>query len=104
MEVTVKCFLVVNAGYVFIGLLLIFMIGFGLFGSRRHNKFALALAMCTNCFALFVLFVVVITIFSQVAPAFPVSVANECVTRGESWVDLARRSSAASADTNARFG
>lgn len=55
---------------------------FGIFGSRRHNKFALSASLCCNCFACFILFIVVVTIMVQVSPTYPPSVASACVARG----------------------
>jgi hypothetical protein len=53
-----------------------------MFGTRRHNKFALSAAICCNTLAAFVIFVIGATIFLQVAPKFSVSVARDCVARG----------------------
>ena len=54
---------------------------FGIFGSRRHNKFALSASLCCNCFSLFILFIVVVTIMVQVTPKYSAAVGNRCVVR-----------------------
>jgi hypothetical protein len=73
---------VLSSGYVFISILLLVVVGFGLFGSRRHNKFALTASLCCNALATFILFIVVVTIFVQVTPPYSRAVAERCVARG----------------------
>lgn len=48
-----------TAGYIFASVTVVCLVVFGVWGARRHNKFALSVSLCCNLFSLFVLFIVV---------------------------------------------
>jgi hypothetical protein len=52
---------------------------FGMFGTKRHNKFALTVALCTLLLGVSVTLIISVTLFVAVTPTYSKGFANEYV-------------------------
>ena len=55
---------------IFCTVVMLVAILFGLFGARRHNKFALSVAMCSLVLACSVTLIVAVSLFVAITPKF----------------------------------
>jgi hypothetical protein len=62
---------------VFCSFVMVVALLFGLFGTKRHNKFALTAALCTLLLGVSVTLIISVTLFVAVTPKYSKGFANE---------------------------
>ena len=65
--------------YIFCALIVVVAVIFGMFGSRRHNKFALLVAMCSLLLTCSVTLLITIAMFVAITPKFSQAVGTQYV-------------------------
>lgn len=66
---------------VFCSFVMVVALVFGMFGTKRHNKFALTVALCTLLLGVSVTLIISVTLFVAVTPTYSKGFANECMQR-----------------------